>query len=194
MSITLSTAPPVCPVTIDEVKEQRVIEHNDDDVLLGGFIEAATEYVEHRTGLNFVQRTWDYKVSSFTSEIELPFNPVQSVSITYTDKTLSPEIQTVSTDVYEVDTGVYPPVVRLKYGQSWPSYTSVKNGITLQVVAGYAPLGSPENYRGNIPELVKTAIKILVGGMDVARESKSDLQFYDTDIVDGLLQSIRVYK
>lgn len=194
MSLTLNTAPTVYPVTIEEAKEQRVIEHNDDDVLIGSFIAAATEYAETYTGLDFVQRTWDYKISDFSGPIELPVNPVQSISITYTDKDSSPEVQTVSTDVYELDTGVYPPVVRLKYGQNWPSHSAVTNGITIQIVSGYAPFGSPEDYRGNVPELAKTAIKMLVGGMDLARESKTDIQLYNTDIADCLLQSIRTYK
>ena len=194
MSITLNTKPGVYPITIAEAKEQRVIEHNDDDVLLGSFIAAATEYAETYTGLDFVQRVWDYKLSVLSGTIELPVSPVQSVSITYTDKTTSPEIQTVSTDVYELDTGVFPPVLRLKYGQVWPSHSAVTNGITIQIVSGFAPFGSPEDYRGNIPDMAKVAIKILVGGMDVARESKTDIQLYSTDIADGLLHSLRVYR
>lgn len=195
MSLTLVTKPTVYPVTLAEVKANSVIEHDDDDALLMTFIAAATDYAEAHTNRDLVQRTWDYSFDEFPAEhIELPKFPVQSVtSVTYNDVSQSPNQQTLSTNVYGLDSGGHVAMLYLKYNQYWPSFTPMHNGITVRFVSGYAGLGSPQDLRGNIPEAIKGAIRLIVGDLYEHRESRLDMQSYKNETADMLLNAYRLY-
>lgn len=196
MSLTLITAPTVYPITLAEAKAQCVVDHSNDDDLITSMIAAATDYAEKYTNKDFVQRAWDYSFDLFgCGDIELPKRPVQSVtSVTYTDVTTSPQLNTVSTDVYGLDSGSDSPFLYLKYGKYWPSASVVHNGITVRFVSGYAVTGSPEDYRANIPEGIKAAIKLLVADLYLNREKNSDIQTFDNHTCDMLLNAFRVYR
>lgn len=197
MSLTLLTAPTVYPVTLAEVKAHCVIEHSDDDALLYTYIAAATQYAEKFTGRDLVQRTWSYQFDQFPSGIKsicLPKFPVLSISsITYNDVSQSPNLQTLATTVYGLDKGGHTALAYLKYNQSWPSYTLMHNGITVTFVSGYEGLGSPQDLRGNIPEDIRGAIRLIVGDMWMHRESRLEMQTYQNDTVEFLLGSNRLY-
>ncbi|WP_372810073.1 head-tail connector protein [Litorivivens sp.] len=196
MSLTLVTAPTVYPITLAEAKAQCVVEHSDHDDLITAMIAAATDYAEKYTGRDLVQRTWDYSFDLFGSgDIELPKTPVQSVtSVTYTDVTTSPELNTLSTAVYGLDSGGDIPFIYEKYDQYWPDHTIVHNGITVRFVSGYAVTGSPEDYRASIPEGIKAAIKLLVADLYKNREKNTDIQTFDNHTCDMLLNAFRVYR
>jgi len=196
MSLTLVSKPSQFPISLDEAKHHCVVEHNDDDALIDALIGAATDYAEKYTGLDLVQRTWDYSLDSFgNGDIELPKTPIQSVtSVTYTDVTTSPQLNTVATTVYDLDDGACLPFLYLQYGQTWPSASAVRNGITVRFVSGYAWLGSPEDLRGNIPEGIKAAIKLLVADLYMNREKNTDIQTFDNHTCDMLLNAFRVYR
>jgi len=166
MSLTLVTKPTGYPVTLEEVKNIANIQADDDDAVLYALLSSATEMAEKYTGRDFMQRTWDWGFDKFPAggcDIVLPKTPVLSISsISYTDKSSSPEIQTMASSVYELDNGQTPARIHLKYNQAWPGYTLVNNGITVRFISGYEGLGSPQDLRGNIPEAVKIAISVMV--------------------------------
>lgn len=137
MNLSITTPPVVEPVSVAAAKAHLLVTHDEHDVLIGTLIEAAREYAETKTGRPLVVRTHALKLDAFPVEIELPFPPLVSVtSITYTDG--NGDTQTVSADTYVVDTTAEPGVVRLAYGQSWPSPRGDANCITVSYVAGYA--------------------------------------------------------
>ena len=194
MSISLVTAPTAYPLTLAEAKDHLKVEHTDDDALIDTMLSAATSYTEGYTGRDLIQRTWDYSFERFPSTFCLPKNPVLSItSITYIDGDTSPEEQTIATTIYGLDSGVEPAVVYRKYAQTWPIPRNQRNAITVRFITGYTGLGSPEDLRGNIPESIKAAIKMIVGDLYANRERKMDIQVYHNDTVDLLLAQSRIY-
>jgi len=162
MIATRTVNPYTEPVTLDEVKDHLRIEHTDHDSQLLGLITASRDWVESYTNRALVQQTWKYYLQDCPSgdEFELPFPPLQSVtSIKYTD---SDDTETEWSDTeYEVDTDSEPGRVILAYGYTWPSTTlHPKNPIKVEYIAGYDSEGSPADYRVNIPEAIKNAIKL----------------------------------
>ncbi len=196
MSLTLVAKPTVYPVTLDEAKNNSNVEHNDDDTLIQRLIADATDYVEKYTGLDLVQRAWDYKFDQFPSgDIVLPKYPAVSVtSVTYTDMTLSPNEQTLATTVYGLDSGGTDAVLYLKYDQVWPSHTVVHNGITVRFISGYAGLGSPEDLTANIPQGIKGRILMMVSEMYERRGAKNEMPITSNPVFDSGLNLYRRWK
>jgi len=161
---TLTTAPSVEPVTLDEIKTHlRGINHADHDDLLNGLIKSARQRIEKILGRALVEqtRTAYYKNWPANDVIELP-NPIQSVdSVKYTDVNDSEE--TFSADNYKVDAASEPGRIVLGYNKVWPSATLHfdEYSIKIQYVCGYEPDdSSPADYTINIPSPIVTAIKL----------------------------------
>lgn len=192
MSLTITAYPVAEPITIDEAKAhlQIDLENNRFDALVEAQIAAARSYCEKYLGKVLVRTGFSYKFSQFGgSTIELPKAPVISVdSITYTDATASPIVQTLATTVYSLDSGVYPPVVYLEYDQSWPSNRGGRNDITINFTAGYSDsVASPRDYDDQIPDSIKSAILLVVGDLFLNRERKMDIQTYHNDTAETFL-------
>jgi len=173
MSITLTTDVITEPIQLADLKEHLRVETDDDDIILHHIIIAARMSVETRIRTNLIARTWQYKRHTFpgVNHFGLPKNPVVSVeSITYIDAAGAE--QTLSTDVYDVDLGVNPAVVHLKYNQSWPSTRADRNAVTVNFIAGYAAGGttSPLDPAFLIPSPIKQAIRMVCGDLYENRE------------------------
>jgi len=197
MSLSLVTAPAAYPLTLAEAKQHLVVAHGDDDALIAAYLAAATNYAEMYLCRDLVTRTWAYSMDNFPtgSTIDLPKNPVQSISsITYQDVSASPNQQTLATTVYGLDAGIAPAQAYLKYNQVWPSATTLRNSVTVTFVSGYEPLGSPQDIRGNIPEAIKSGIKLMIGDMYAHRERKLDVPVYLSDTCQMLMHPYRLYK
>ena len=184
MSLTITTQPPQEPVTLEEVKDQLQIRYSNNrfDNLLESYIKAARQYCERYLGRTIIRTAYAYSFDRFPADkFALPKASVISVeSITYFDTTTSPNIQTVSTDVYGVDTGVCPGLVYLKYGQTWPTSRGHHNDITVNFTAGYDDtVSSPRDYSDQVPENIKTAMKLIIGNLFLFREQRTDIQSYD---------------
>lgn len=196
MSKTLVTAPTVEPVSLAEAKDHLNYEEAEDDALISAFIAGAREYVEKFLNRKLVQQTWRWQFDAFPrcDYFELPINPVQAVnSITYTGGGVSPNQQTLSADVYGVDTGVTPARVYLKYGQSWPANRGHYNDVAVEFVAGYAPAGSPQDVAAGVPESIRIAIKMLVADMYQHREASKEVAHFHNPTIDALLGPHRLY-
>jgi uncharacterized phiE125 gp8 family phage protein len=162
MPFVLVTAPTADPVTVAEAKKFLRIDHELDDTEITSFITDATNQAEDFTGWAYMQQTWDLYLDGWPDKdfIEIRKTPVQSItSIKYTD---SDGVEhTFSSSDYELDNKSFIPKVVLKYGLSWPSEVlKTVNAIQIRFVAGYAVKGADP--AGNVPEVKKTAIKMLV--------------------------------
>jgi len=136
-SISVVTPPAIEPVTLADVRDHLRIDHTDSDNVLDWLIQAAREAVEASTGRALIQRTLDVTFDSFADLMELPRAPLQSVThVKYLDD--DGNEQTLSSSVYRVETnGDWPGIIELGYDQSWPSVYSVKNPVTVRIVAGF---------------------------------------------------------
>jgi uncharacterized phiE125 gp8 family phage protein len=123
------------------------------DTYLNTLITAAREHVEEHLWRALITQTWDLYLTSFKNPIRIPRPPLQSVThVKYYD-TASVQ-QTLSTDVYELDTASEPGFVRLKYGQSWPTCRGHDDDIVIRFVAGYGDAGS------DVPRAIRHAVQL----------------------------------
>lgn len=163
MDVKRTTDPTEYPITLAEAKAHMRVDDSDDDTLITACIAAATEYCQDYTGKQFVTATFTGKFDTLYGVIALPYPPLQSVtSITYIDT--DGEEQTVSTDVYGVDTYGAVGQVFLKYEQSWP--TDVRGhtqDVTIVYVAGMGAASA-------VPENVKAAVKLVTADLYENRE------------------------
>ena len=174
MSVVVITKPTVQPVTLAEAKLWCRVDSADTrrDDLITELIKAFTDYAEAYTGRAFVQRTLEFRTSSFSEDdfctrhgytfgVRLPYPPLIAVTaVTYLDS--SGGTVTVADTVYDVDTASEPGIVYLAHGQYWPyaGYYS-PDGVRVRYTAGYLPTSSPASsyYPENVPSLLKTWLK-----------------------------------
>ena len=169
-------APPtVEPVTLAEAKLHCRVDVADDDTLISALISSARTYCETFTGRAFVQQTLQLNLNRWpsTKAITLPRPPLRSVtSVIYYETDGTPVTLTAGTD-YLVDTDSEPGRVILPYGKTWPTNSLYPlNPIRVTYVAGYlAATGPPIDYRVNIPDYIKSAVKLCVGNWYEHREA-----------------------
>jgi uncharacterized phiE125 gp8 family phage protein len=170
MSLVQTIAPENEPITLEEAKAHCNIESDfvEDDDLIEGYIAAARESCEAKTGRQLVPATYALRLSGFPcgDTIELPKPPLVSVSgITYVDG--DGEVQTLSTDVYEHDPYTTPGRVVLKYGENWPTTRSQRNAVTITFVAGYEP---GDGDVSTVPKLLKQGMLMRIAHWNENRE------------------------
>lgn len=154
MGLVRTVAPTVEPATLQEVKTHARVTHAEEDSYIETLISAARDYCETFTNRAVITQTWALTLPGFPSWFCLQKAPLQSVSsIKYVDQ--DGATQTVSTDVYDVDTTVEPGRVVLKTGQSWPSTGESIAAVTVTYVAGYG------DARTDVPPSFRLAVKIL---------------------------------
>ena len=162
MGLKLKTAASTDAVSTTEVKAQCRIVGTDEDTLLTRLIKAATDRVEKDTARQLVSATYELTLSDFPSNrvIELPVNPVSSItSIIYLDTDNAS--QTLSSNVYYLDTYIEPSRIILKYNQEFPETLGTDNNVVITFVAGFT----------SVPDTLKSAILLLVGNLYENREA-----------------------
>ena len=171
-------APAVEPITLAEAKQHLRVSTTDQDTLITALIQAAREYVELYCGRSLITQTREQTDDSFYDAAwhhaqRLYYGPVQSItSIQYVD--MNGDLQTVDTSIYTYNLVSDPATFYAAYGKFWPVPRFQKDAVIITYVAGYAGTGSPLDLRGGVPEMIKTAIKMLVGHYyDNARESST---------------------
>jgi len=76
LTLVRTTAPTVAPITLSEAKAQTRVDHDDEDVLLQHYIDAATSFLDGPTGILgrcLVTQTWRMEIDAVTGPILLPF-------------------------------------------------------------------------------------------------------------------------
>ena len=176
MTLTVVTQPPAEPVELAEAKTHLRVDFDDHDDYIEGLVKAARRFAENHTGTVFIERTLKYTIDAFpelsSEAIIVPVAPIQSISsIIYTDT--DGNEQTWSSDNYILDPDDKRPRILPAYEQDWPDTRDQINAVQITMKAGYAPLGSPLDYRTAVPDDIRHALKMLIGhwyehGADVA--------------------------
>lgn len=169
MALKLKTAPAAEPVSLTEAKLHLRVDGTDEDTLITALIIAARDWCEGFQNRAYITQTWYLILDEFPMGdcIEIPRPPLQSItSIKYygTDDTE----YTVDSGDYFVDEKSQPGRVSLAYSKSWPS-TMLRpaNGVIVEFVAGYGAAAA-------VPELIKTAMKLIVGHLYEHREETAE--------------------
>lgn len=196
MTVREITAPSVEPISLAQAKAWLRVDDDitDQDAVITMLIKSMREYAENLTGRTFVQRTLELTLPHFPHVIELPNPPLISVThIKYYDT--DGALQTLDSSVYEVDSYREPGLVRPAYLQSWESTRYVFNAVQVRYEAGYAPTGSPTDYRENMPASLQIWMQARLASLYEHREqivtgtTVSDLP---RNFADGLLDSLIV--
>lgn len=172
--------PAVEPVTLAEVKMQCRVDHNDEDPLLLGHIQAAREYAEQRTDRCLIDTRLEMQLDRFPSEVEVrlprpPFSPTagrQTIEVQYLDTSLATQ------SVYEAtpslaSTGAQflanraatPAILTPNMNGYWPAVGPLRSAVTVRWWAGYGATGDA------VPRGIRNAILALAAHWYLNREA-----------------------
>ena len=117
-SLEVSSAASIDPLTTAEAKTHMRVDTSDDDTYIASLISAATQYAQDRTNRQFINATFKLRLDGFIStQLWIPRAPLSSVtSVQYVDE--NEATQTLSTDLYKVDTQALPGRIRIADGSS----------------------------------------------------------------------------
>ena len=140
-----------------------------EDGLIENWILAARQHFEQQTGRQLVTATWDVWLDGFPcgSVIELPHPPLLTVtSVKYYDTTNTLQTWAATNYVVQAPAGPYAArgQVEVASGVSWPSTTWRQDAVKIRYTAGYG--SRPDD----VPEIVRTALYLLVGHFWTNRE------------------------
>lgn len=175
-------------VTLEEMKEHLRVDADDEDALIAGLRDAATEWVQTATDRQFVAATWRLSRDRFHDiEIELPWPPLRSVaSVKYYDTDNA--LRTLGTATYEVVTWKTPGRIRLAFGFAWPATAIRQDAVKVEFVAGYGSAA-------DVPEMAKAAIKLLAAHWHENRETVGVANAAELPMgVQAIVQSLRAYR
>jgi len=75
-TLVRTTAPAGAPITLSQAKAQIRVDHNDEDVLIQHYIDAATSLLDGPTGILgrcLVTQSWQMVIDALTGPVLLPF-------------------------------------------------------------------------------------------------------------------------
>jgi uncharacterized phiE125 gp8 family phage protein len=151
----ITTPPAVEPLTLDEAKLNLRVDCDADNALITALIIAARRWCEQYENRAYITQTITAKTFWLPSEIVLPLPLLQSVtSITYVD--LAGDEQTLSSDLYDVDTYREPGRITKAYNATYPSARGDINGVTIVYKAGYGDAAA------DVPAETKQAMQLFI--------------------------------
>lgn len=192
MPLILDTAPATDPVTLAEVKVHIRVESTDEDASISDMILAATQRFDGRDGslgLCLITQSWTLTLDAFVAEVAIPLPPCQSIdAITYVDP--DGATQTLDAGAYQVFGlgSADGAKVRPAYGTSWPAIRNQPDAVAITFTAGFG------DNPGDIPEPIRTAIKMRVGHLYENRESVVIGTGYNTETPDGPEDFVRNFR
>ena len=168
MAFRLLAAPVETPVLLAEAKKHLRVDHTDDDALIQGYVDAATQQIDGPRGLlgqALMSQRWawtlDYAFPCGT-EITVPMTPLISVdAVTY--------VEDVAGDTVTIDEADYRVILERSliapvHGGAWPSPRCQRDAITVEFTAGYANAAA-------VPAPIKAAILLKTEQLYARREA-----------------------
>jgi uncharacterized phiE125 gp8 family phage protein len=168
--LIISELPEEEPVTLAEAKAFLRVTESDEDALITSAIKVGRSEVEKYIGQTVLTTSYTYLLDEFPplDVLTVPRGPINSVtSIKYIDP--DGVSQTLSTDVYDVDTRRRAGRIGLKAGQCWPATKgNTLNAVEIEFTAGMGDEAAA------IDEDIKTAIKLVAARVFENREGDND--------------------
>ena len=185
------TPPTAYAVTVATAKEHMRVKFDDDDMLIGVYIETATALCEQILQRKLITQTWKMYLDYFPNIITTLFGDLQSVThIKYTD--LDEAQLTFANTKYDVDIVSVPGRIILKDAYDWPTTTlNANNPIEIQFITGYGASSA------NVPADIKNAILLTTAHF---YENRENLLISNMSIdkipmtTQALLQNHRIWK
>lgn len=191
MRRVIVTIPPERVVSLERAKQHLRVDGDDDDLLIGAYIDAATAHIDGPDGWlgrAIGVQTLEAGLDGFVYDpIDLPYPPTISIEkIVYDD--INGIERVLDQSIYEFRDGV----IGSAWGKSWPAsraYRGASRTVRITYQAGYAVVPAP----------IVVAILLMVGDLYRFRGTASDMNVTPTAIpmstnVEALLQPFRVYR
>lgn len=143
MRLTLVTPPAETPINLREAKEQCRILHDDEDLLIQSYLDAAVSWLDGYSGVLgrcMVTQTWRADITRLGETIALPFPDIQITSADFSDTT-------GGALAYEMHESLAYPALMPRGGFGRPA--------SVIFTAGYGPAHA-------VPEALKQAVRLLV--------------------------------
>ena len=157
------TPPAADPITLSDVKEHCKTIGSLDDTALTAYLKASIGNIQDRCGVKLITQTVKLLGSCWGDLCRLPISPLISVaSVKYLDENEAE--QTFSNTNYDVIIGRTPSIV-LKVGKTWPAHAARPDAIRVQGDFGFGNTGAA------VPDAIKLAMYLLIGGWNENRES-----------------------
>ncbi len=171
-------------MSLRDIKTQLRITDSDSNAFLREIIRAVRIQVERWLEMTLVTCTWAASDDGFSSEMQLPMWPIQSItSVVYTDT--DGIDQTLAADQYQFDIkGRLKP----SYGNEWPETQDGYDAVVVTYIAG-------ETHAGNVPADIIHAMKLLAGAYDINRENHTFSPAIEIPVsATNLLNAYRIHK
>jgi uncharacterized phiE125 gp8 family phage protein len=156
MSLVLTSAPALEPVTVPEAKAHLRIDATHEDTLIASLILTSRLHVETALGLALITQSWRLLLDRWPLEkdLELPLRPLQTIEAV---RVLPAEGAPALIDeaAYIADPVSVPPRL-VRTGVIWPQPGRVANGIEIDFTAGYGPSAA------DVPPPIRQALLLLI--------------------------------
>lgn len=168
-----TVAPVVEPVSLVEARAHLREPDVAENTLISSLITGVRQWVEHEYHISTVQKTYRADLWWFRGRFRLPYPPLTSISSIkyYTDD--SPQVlTTLDSEFYRTDLGRSEIYIDADSG-SIPSVAPRHDAVQITFITGYAAgTDSPIDFAANVPEDIKSAIKLVIGDLFENREGK----------------------
>lgn len=134
LSVTAPAAAPV--ISVDEIKAQVRQDLPDEDVLIAGLANAASEAVQRLTGKALVTQGWDWKIARPDGRLTLPLSPIQAItSLAYFDG--DDVVQALDVNEFYFVSSDDVAILELKSASAWPVMADRPDALTVAFTAGF---------------------------------------------------------
>lgn len=158
-SLEIVDAPLITPITLEEVKAQLRVEHDDDDTILTRLIDVAVAYTDVRGALGqaMITQKWAQWINSNPPQnVSLILGPVQSVTaVKYYDT--DGVLQTDDVNNYQVFGTEFATVISPKDSFAWPVSQQRSDAIKIEYEIGYGDAIT------DVPQTIRHALMLLIG-------------------------------
>lgn len=206
MPVRKLTEPAYLPVALAEARRWVKAEEDEDthDVEILRILRAFVGRAEHLTGRAFIPRTlelvlpgwpWDAGYAGYAVAIKLPHPPLVRVeAVRYVDT--AGAVQVLAPGDYVAHDWRAPACIVPAWGTSWPLVRAVADAVRVEYVAGYRPIGSPEDeaaHQAAVPDELKLWLQANLGTHFEHRETLvagAAVNALPRAHVDGLLDDL----
>lgn len=172
MSIYISVAPTIEPISLEIAKEHLRVTSTDDNDYITTLIKTVRKFLEGYTKRAFITQTQIYRFKDFPNNdslpVYLPNAPLQSItSVQYIDTDGTTETWSTdyyTTDIYSTEGNFYP-----SYGYTYPSVQDILNAVTVTYICGFG------DDAADVPEDLRHAMLIMIHHWYVNRMPVSDI-------------------
>ena len=195
-------------VTTAEAKTHLRVYHDEENAQIDALVQAAQEWIQQTTGLEFVSTSrtlyldrfpggnemfdgWEWQPvrihADLSGRVMLPYSPVSTVaSVKYYDADNS--LQTLAGSNYQANTAARPARISLSSTGTWPVTYSKENAVEIAYTAGYGATAA------SVPYALKQACLLLVGEWYAFRENAlMPLGNWPKEIPDGVTRLLSAF-